>query len=147
MEIREPKVLDFLRVNRVAVLSVLLKDGSPHGASVHYSHRESPTGLFFFTERDSKKCEALLDGGVIPAAVVIGFSEGKSQTLQMRGTMRMVSDAEELAEVKKIYFEKIVEAKKYEADPDSVFLAFTPHWWRLTDYTVVPERIISSEAI
>ncbi len=145
MDIQEQKVLEFLESNRVGVLSVLLKDGSPHGATVHFSHQNNPAKFFFLTDRTYRKCEALLEGGLVRASFVIGFSEEEMKTLQLDGTVRIVSDGEELAALKKIHFQKIPTAKEHENDPDSVFLEFTPTWWRYTDYNTKPETKISSQ--
>lgn len=144
MNIEKREVLDFLRGSRVGVLSVLLKDGSPHGATVHFSHQENPTKLFFLTDRTYKKCEALLGGATARASFVLGVSEEEMKTLQLDGTIRIVSDAGELAALKVLHFKKIPTAKEYEDDPDSVFLEFIPAWWQYTDYKTEPEKRISS---
>ncbi|MDO8548175.1 MAG: pyridoxamine 5'-phosphate oxidase family protein [bacterium] len=144
MTIDERRVLDFLTKNRVGVLSVLLKDGSPHGATVHFSHQIESTKLFFLTDRTYKKCEALLEGAPVRASFVVGFSEEEMKTLQLDGVVRIVSDAQELVVLKEIHFKKIPTAKEYENDLDSVFLEFVPTWWRYTDYNTKPETIIES---
>ncbi len=144
MNIKGQQVLDFLNTNRVGVLSVLLKDGSPHGATVHFSHKNNPTEFFFLTDRNYKKCEALLEGKSSRASFVLGFSEEDMKTLQLDGTIRVVSNAEELAALKKIHFQKIPTAQEYENDPDSIFLEFVPTWWQYSDYNTKPETRISS---
>ncbi len=144
MNIQERVVLDFLRASRVGVLGVLLKDGSPHGATVHFSHQENPAKLFFLTDRTYKKCEALLDGASVRASFVLGVSEEEMKTLQLDGVVRVVSDEGELAALKTVHFGKIPTAKEYEDDTDSVFLEFTPAWWQYTDYNTQPETRISS---
>ncbi|MBI4065749.1 hypothetical protein HY412_00960 [Candidatus Kaiserbacteria bacterium] len=60
--------------------------------------------------------------------------------------VRVVLNAEELAAIKKIHFQKIPTAKEYGNDPDSVFLEFVPTWWQYTDYNTKPETRISSQA-
>lgn len=145
MNIIDKSVLGFLSTNRVGVLSVQLKDGSPHGATVHFSHQVNPTKLFFLTDRKYKKCEALLEGNLVRASFVLGFSEKEMKTLQLDGSVRMVTDAGELAFLKEIHFEKIPTAKEYENDPDSVFLEFVPTWWQYSDYNTKPETRISSQ--
>ncbi|MDP2665745.1 MAG: hypothetical protein Q8P23_03905 [bacterium] len=144
MDIKEQRVLDFLDTNRVGVLSVLLKDGSPHGATLHFSHQNNPTKFFFLTDRKYKKCDALLGGNPVRASFVLGFSEAEMKTLQLDGSVRVVSDVEELATLKDIHFKKITTAKEYENDPDSVFLEFIPTWWQYSDYNTEPETRISS---
>ena len=138
--------MDFLRASRVGVLSVLLKDGSPHGATVHFSHQENPAKLFFLTDRTYKKCEALLGGNPVRASFVLGFSEEEMKTLQIDGVIRIVSDEGELAALKEVHFKKIPTAKEYENDTDSVFLEFVPAWWQYTDRKTQPGTRISSGA-
>jgi general stress protein 26 len=144
MELKDEKILNFLDSNRVGVLSVLLKDGSPHGATVHFSHQINPTKFFFLTDRKYKKCDALLEGNPVRASLVIGFSEEEMKTLQLDGTIRKVSDTEELSNLKEVHFKKIPTAKQYENDHDSVFLEFVPTWWQYTDYNTSPETRIAS---
>jgi len=79
------KILNFLKKHPVCSLTTLLKDGLPHAAAVHYSHNENPMQLYSSTDKNSKKCEALLDGNTTKASVVIGFSEKEWITLQMDG--------------------------------------------------------------
>ena len=136
--------LDFLAANRIGVLSVILKDGSPHGSTVHFSREPKTAHLFILTDRTYRKCEALLGGETGRASFVVGTSEAEMKTLQLNGTVRLVSDPARLAEIKEIHFARIPSARQYEDDPDSVFLEFTPAWWRYTDYTTDPETRISS---
>ncbi len=141
----EPQALNFLRENRVGVLSVLLKDGSPHGAAVHFAHEEDPLRFYFLTDKNYKKCEALLESGSVRASFVIGTDERSMQTFQLDGSVHMVSSPTELNNLKKVYFEKIPTAKEYENDPDSVYLEFVPTWWQFTDYNAKPEFRVSNQ--
>ena len=146
MDIQDQRIINFLKSSRVGVLSVLLKNGFPHGATVHFSHQENPIRLFFLTDRNYKKCEALLEGNPVQASFVTGFSEEEMRTLQLDGTARIVSGADELTTLKQVHFRKIPTAKQYEDDPDSVFLEFIPAWWQYSDYTTDPETRISGQA-
>lgn len=139
----DKRALEFLGSKRVGVLAVQLKDGSPHAATVHFSHQENPLRLFFLTDRNYKKCEALLDGAIVRSSFVTGFSEEEMQTLQLDGTAHMVTDSAELTNLKNTHFKKISTAQRYENDPDSVFLEFVPDWWQYSDYTTDPETRIS----
>lgn len=137
-------VSDFLTKNRVSVLTILLKDGTPHAAAMHYSHKEDPLTLYFSTENTSLKCEALLGGGTTKGAVVIGFDEKEWLTLQMRGVFRIVLK-EELEASQRIHYKKLPSSEKWKDDPATVLLGFTPTWWRYTDLNTEPYKIISSE--
>lgn len=128
------KVSEFLNAHHVGVLSVQLKSGKPHGATVHFSHQDNPLKVFFMTDRNSKKVEAILDGSTMGASFVTGFDEDSMQTVQMDGSVRIVTDAAEIAALKEVHYAKLPSAKKWEGAPDSVFLEFTPTWWRFKDY-------------
>jgi len=137
-------VLDFLSKNRVCSLSTLLKDGSPHTSALHYSHRSDPLTLYFSVEKTAKKCEDLLDGKSSKASVVVGFSEEEWITLQMDGEVKAILDPQELIDAKAVHYVKQPDSKQYENDPATVFLAFTPLWWRYTDYNSDPPTILNS---
>lgn len=126
-------------------MAVLLPDGFPHGAVLHYSCKNNPLTLFFSTENTSKKSEGLLDGKGKKASVVVGFSEEEWITLQMDGEVRAILDPKELKEVKEIHYAKHPDSKQYENDPATLFLSFTPNWWRFTDYNTDPPTIVDSE--
>jgi len=136
-----PKILDFLKSQPVGVVSVLLADGSPHAATVHYSHKEGPLKFFIQTTNTTTKVQNLLDGKTAKASMVIGFSEQDWLTMQMRGDLRIVSDKNELDEIYKVHYQKHPDAEKYKG-PKTVFLEFTPTWWRYTDFNTEPETII-----
>jgi len=127
------RVLDFLAKNRVCVLSVLLKDGSPHTAAMHYSHINSPLEIYIQTENTSRKCQALLKGKPIKSSVVVGFSEDEFRTLQLDGNIKIVNK-NKLKNIHDIHYKKHPEAKQWKDDPATVFLIFKPTWWRYTEY-------------
>ncbi len=141
----EQKVLDFLKNNRVSVLATQLKDGSPHTAALHYSHRSDPLVLYFSTENTSRKYQALAKGKSVKGSVTIGFSEQEWITLQMDGVVSVVSDSDELKVAKTIHYPKHPNSQKFENDPATVFLKFTPSWWRYTDFNTHPPTIFDSK--
>ncbi len=142
----EQKILEFLSTHRVCSLTTLLKDGTPHAAAVHYSHNVEPLELFFSTDKTSKKCQDLLTGNSTKASVVVGFSEEEWKTLQMDGKLRAVAGTDELQHIHPLHYLKHPEAAKYKNDPDTIFLKFTPTWWRYSDYTTEPLTVIASDS-
>lgn len=141
----DPKILNFLNNNRVSIFTTLLSDGSPHSAALHYSHIEEPLTLYFSTENTSRKCQDLLTGKTVKASVVVGFSEQEWITLQLNGHARLVSDSLELKSAKAIHYPKHPNSQKFENDPSTVFLAFTPTWYRYTEFK--RDTMIKIEAI
>ena len=70
----DKKILEFLNKQRVCAFTTLLKDGSPHTASMHFSYIDNPLEIYIQTENKNKKCEAILDKNTIKGSFVIGFS-------------------------------------------------------------------------
>ncbi len=139
------KLAQFLTTHRVCSLTTLLPDGTPHAAALHYSHTEDPLTLYFSTEKSSRKCQGILNGESVMGSVVIGFSEEEWVTLQMDGEVTAVSDDAVLKKAHAIHYSKHPNSEKYKDDPETLFLAFSPTWWRYTDYNTDPLTIISSE--
>ncbi len=140
----EEKILAFLKSHRVCSLATLLSDGSPHTASMHYSHQDQPIKLFFSTENTSRKCQILLDGKSTKASVVVGFSEEEWITLQLDGEVKAILAPDNLKAAKAVHYLKHPNSQQYENAPATIFLEFTPTWWRYTDFNTKPETIISS---
>lgn len=141
----DQKILDFLPKEHVCSLTTLLPDGSPHAAALHFSHQADPFKLYFSTENTSRKCKALLDGKSSKAAVVVGLSEEEWITFQIDGDVRAITESGELKVAKSVHYAKNPGSQKFENDPATLFLEFTPSWWRFTDFNTKPPTIISSE--
>ncbi len=136
-----PIISNFLKDHRICVISVNLGDGNLHSATVHYSHTENPFKIFIQTTNDTLKASPFLNGKTGKGAMVIGFSEEEWMTLQLHGDIRIISDADEIEEAAKIHYQKLPNAEKRRG-PDTVFLEFTPTWWRYTDFNTKPEETI-----
>lgn len=140
----DPKALDLLKKERVCVLAVTLADGAPHSATVHYSELLEPVKLFIQTYPTVKAKAIQERGGRAKASIVVGTSEAEFVTLQMRGDIRIVTDAGELEEIFKIHYAKQPQAEKYKS-PSTIILEFTPTWWRYTDFNTSPETVVESK--
>ena len=136
-----PLAVDLLTKERVGVIAVVLADGSPHAATVHYSEQTDPVRIFIQTSPTVKVDAIKKSGGVMKAAMVVGMSETDFLTLQMRGQVRIVSELHQLEQIYAIHYRKHPEAEKYKS-PTTVFLEFTPTWWRYSDFKTEPETII-----
>ena len=136
-----PLAVDLLTKERVGVIAVVLADSSPHAATVHYSAQTDPVRIFIQTYPTIKVDAIKKSGGVVRAAMVVGMSETDFLTLQMRGQVRIVSELHQLEQIYAIHYRKHPEAEKYKS-PTTVFLEFTPTWWRYSDFKTEPETII-----
>lgn len=137
-------IIEFLKQNRICCLSIQLPDGSLHAATLHYSHNDEPLTIITSTKNTSRKVQGLLKGEVQQASLVVGFSEEEWKTLQMDGEVRAVHESVELTKAKETHFTKYPDAKRYES-PESIFLSFSPKWWRYTDFKVKPAKVIVSQ--
>lgn len=126
----------FLESERVGSLTILLPDGMLHSAAMHYSINEEPFLIYFSTDITSRK------GGKVAneptqASFVIGFSEEEWKTLQISGEIRLATD-DEVTSIKDVHYSKNPSSKKFESDPNTVFLVLKPGWWRYTDFMKDP---------
>lgn len=141
----DEKVKDYLKKQRVSALAVLLPNCTPHVTTLHYSHVEELLTFYFSVDKTSKKCQTLMDGKESKAALVVGFDETNWLTFQAEGTVRLLVDQIEIQTAKKTHYPKHPNSKKFENDPNTVFLLFKPVWWRYTDLNVFPPLIIEAK--
>lgn len=138
------QVKDFIRDNKISVMSVLQLDNSLHSAAVHYSCNKNFTEFYIATNRSSRKATPLLNGKTVAASMVIGFNESEMITLQMSGELRAIKDTETLQVVQSIHYAMHPFAKKFENNPETIFLVFTPSWWRFSMFKEQPPVFIES---
>lgn len=108
---------------------------------MHYSHQVDPLQFFFQTWDESTKIQALLHGQNKQASLVIGCSEQENLTFQARGEMKIVTEPAEFERFSKIHYQKHPFAEQYK-DEHTRLISFMPTWWRYTDFTSLPEKII-----
>lgn len=140
----DQRIIDFLTKERICSLTTIIDGGQPHSATMHYSYTVTPSlKLYFSTNKTSRKI--LNSNSFKKASFLIGFSETEWTTLQIEGDLEIVGD-EELSEVKTNHYDRNPSSKKFEGDPNTIFLCFKPTWWRYTDYKTSPVTILSSES-
>lgn len=115
----EQKIVDFLKTNRIAVLA------TPHASAMHFTFDEKNFVIYFITAKGSRKLKNLGE-----ASVVVGFSEQEWISVQLDGRIEIVTETK-LA--KELILSKYPEDAKHMHD-DTVFLKFTPTWWRYSDF-------------
>jgi general stress protein 26 len=137
------QILKLLKKERIGVLAVSLNTGEPHCAVMHFSVDYESKKLFFQTSPTVKTKAIQENGGKTHASVVVGLNDVDFVTLQMRGEIAIVTDKTEIEHIAVTHYRKLPEAEKYR-DADTIFLSFTPTWWRYTDFTTEPETIFES---
>lgn len=139
------QTLEFIKQNKICVVSILRPDGSLHAATVHFSTNENATEFYIATSRKSRKVESLLEGNPKAASMVIGFNEEQMITLQMDGEVQAVLEDAEVEPIKAVHYAMHQFAKKFENDPNTLFLKFTPTWWRYSEFKSSPPVFIESK--
>ncbi len=128
----DTKILDFLSRENIAVVAIALPDGAPYAATVHFSHATEPLRFFIQTPDNTRKAQALIGRSDIPASMVIGFNEHEMLTVQMTGTINIVTEPEKQEVAFAIHHAKHERAAKFRG-PHSVILEFIPSWWRYSE--------------
>jgi uncharacterized protein YhbP (UPF0306 family) len=127
-----PEITTYLKSQRVGVISVLMPDGKPHGATVHFAYSEEPFTFYFQTFNASRKAQSFINGQKSGASFVIGVDESTMQTMQLDGDVELISPEEKEA-CEAIYLGKFPEKSERAKDPKAVYFKFTPTWWRFSD--------------
>ena len=140
------EILDYIKSQRVGVLAVEMMDGSPHAATVHFAHTDSPFVFYFETHSDYRKAEPILRREKTRASFVIGSDESNLKTLQLDGTVELLKSGE-VEIFNSVYLGKFPEKKEKARDNKLVLFKFIPSWWRFTDWTT-PEgkKILTSNS-
>ena len=134
-ETRE-RLFRFLREGRVSVLSTCTSRGEPHSSVMHYSCAAALPGLFFSTDDRSAKARDCRENP--RASVALGWSEVDWVTVQMRGGLRALTLPAELEAAKAAHYAVHPNARQFDSDPHTIFLAFEPDWVRFSDLAAAP---------
>ena len=128
-----PDALAFIETQRISVFAIEMMDGTPHASTLHFAHSGDAPTFIFLTERGYRKAEPLLGRETCRGSLVLGFQEGKMQTLQVDGVAQILDESDE--ELKNAYFVKFPDKQEKFDAADDFFFKFTPTWWRFTDYS------------
>ncbi len=138
-----PQVKAFIQSQHAAVLAVPLPDNAVHAAAMLFSFDLNLAEFYFFTEAGSIKLRPLETRSTCNASLVIGTTEENKLTLQLSGILAKVEQFDTLEKIKIVHYARFPQSKAYE-NATTVFLCFTPIWYRFTDYHTKPPQIISS---
>jgi len=136
---KKQKILDFLKTQKHMVIATE-SNSIPEAALVGFCEFDN-LNLMFGTATTSRKFQNIQNNSRV--AIVFGFSEGI--TVQYEGIVSIMI-GNEIAEDKKKYFEKQPQAKKYESDPNQVYLKIIPIWVRYTNVTQDPQEVFEFTA-
>ena len=129
---------DYLERHDLAVLATASPSGSPEALM------ESPPAQisldFRYPHHDAQIRPA---EGQSRVALVIGLES--ETTLQLEGEAEELA-GEALAEAKAIYFQKWPDGRAREAWPNITYFKVRPHWFRHSDFSQPPPRIVELDA-
>ena len=108
---------------------------APEAALVGFASTPELT-LIFGTKTNSRKYKNIQ----LNPKVAIVFDDDKNITIQYEGIVSTFSNSE-LEQYKKIYFLKTPTSKKYENQPNQIYLKIIPTWIRYTNYNPHPNEV------
>src|SRR5579872_5258129 len=117
------KVKDFLLHHTISVVSIMDLEGYPHSAALHYAFDPDSFTFYFFTSKNSHKAQTLVNGEIVKASVVIGFSDKEWITIQMEGKIHMGILPDEVFNAQALFYVKFPSADK---TADIIPLIFKP---------------------
>jgi general stress protein 26 len=130
------RLFSFLRQGRVSVLSTCTSKGESHSSVMHYSCAAELPALYFSTDDRSAKAKDCRENP--RGSVALGWSEVDWVTVQMRGGLRVLTLPAELEAAKAAHYAVHPNARQFDRDPHTLFLAFEPDWVRFSDLAAAP---------
>lgn len=130
-------IREFIAKRDHGTLATVSSEGNPEAAIVEYA--ETPhLELIIDTSTEYRKYANLLSNPKI------AFTVGDRELLagiQYEGTARLLGGTE-LEAMKALFFAKCPNARKFEAEPTTVYFLIDPAWIRLRDYRTQPATVI-----
>lgn len=135
----KPQILDFIKLQSLAVLSTIGEDGRPQAAVIGFGQTDD-FELLFGTDDFSRKYRNMQANPAV--ALVIGGESG--QTVQYEGVAEELS-RDDLQLVRDNYWRKTPLAEKYDANDSQRYFIVRPKWLRYTDLKKTPREIVELE--
>ncbi|MEK9200538.1 MAG: hypothetical protein AAB909_01045 [Patescibacteria group bacterium] len=136
----DSQILNYLERNSLCVFTVIQEDGSLHSATCKYASTQAAE-IIIHTKNTTRKVQNLLDGKSANASVVVGVTDQEWISWQATGTARVALKRE--ADMQDLYERRY--SVGFPIDSDSVFIIFSPIWYRYTEFKSDPKVIIESQ--
>ncbi len=137
------KVREFMKSQKLCVVSTISGEGKPESALVAFSETEN-FEIIFGTFNNTRKYENLKKNGNV--SIVIGFDDELKKTIQYEG-IALEAKGEEIEMCKRIHLKKNNKTKKYNDEKEQRFFIVKPKWLRYIDLDKEPEEIISLQFV
>lgn len=128
-------ILDFIKKQKLAVLSTVDKDNKPESAVLEFGETDS-LEIIFDTFDSSRKYRNLQTNKNV--SFVIGWDE--NITVQYEGVAEELMD-EEKKKYQKVYWIKNPRAKRWARREGIAYFKVTPRWIRYSDLNKAPWEI------
>ncbi|MBI2546191.1 pyridoxamine 5'-phosphate oxidase family protein [Candidatus Woesearchaeota archaeon] len=128
---KKRRIVEFLKQNKVAVLSTITPDGKPESATVEYVLTDK-LEIIFNTFATYRKYRNLKNNASV--AIVVGF---KDKTVQYEG-LAGEAKGKEQEECKKLHASSIKHKTKFHEMPETRYFKVSPKWIRYADYSKKP---------
>lgn len=129
------QILDFIKKQRLAVLSTVNKEGNPQSAVLEFGETND-FEIIIDTLKTSRKYRNIIENPNV--SLVIGWDE--DITVQYEGVASELEE-DEKEEYQEIYWKKNPKAKKWAKEEGIVYFKITPKWLRFSDLNVHPWKI------
>lgn len=130
------EILDFIKQQRLAVISTVSAGGRPESAVIGFGESDN-LQLIFGTYNSSRKYANLLAKPAV--SFVIGWD--RDITVQYEGTARELR-GEEADDYAARYQRKTPASRKYREHPENRYFLVDPKWVRYTDINFDPWRVL-----
>ena len=128
MDNKKKKILDFIKSQKLCVLSTISRNGLPEAAVVGVSEMDD-LSLIFGTFKQYRKYANLKQNPHI--AFVIGWDD---ISVQYEGTAQELT-GEEKEKAKQIHICKLPSSQKFAELPEQCYFRVSPIWIRYVDYS------------
>ncbi len=132
------KILDFMKTQKLMVLSTIHPNGGPEAAVMEFA--EDKLELIFDTFTSYRKYRNLKANPSV--AAVIGWDNGI--TVQYEGLARELSGKEKEQAIQ-LRIAKMPHAKKFASMKEVVYFKISPVWIRYADYSKEPWNVFEVE--
>ena len=136
---QKQKILDFIKRNKLMVISTINPQGIPQSAVLEFGETDN-LEIIFDTFNTARKYRNLKHNQNI--SLVIGWDE--NITVQYDGEA-IELEGEELKRYKKFYFKKNPEAQRWEKRQGIRYFKTLPKWVRYSDLNKDPWEVIELE--
>lgn len=124
------RILDFIKKNKLGVISTISPNGSPESAVMVISQKDN-LELIFQTPNNYRKYMNLKENPNV--AIVFGFDLNEFTTVQYEGIAKE-AEGKEVDECRRIHIAKNPKSADYAYLPENKYFIVSPNWIRYWNF-------------